>query len=117
MLLPLWQRLWSHDHRLRGGPEMTGAPMSLAERIRKISGLGLMASVSAQLAAQAQTDALEHAHWQTHDSAVVQLLALIASPEGQEALNEVEKLAVIAADFEARMTVNHPSYAHPGDVA
>ena len=94
---------------------MTQGPMTLAARVRKISGLGVMADASRQLGDLAQTYAVSSLHRRTQRDATAQLLALIASPEGQEALKRLEELAVIFADLGVAMAEADPPYVWVGD--
>lgn len=81
---------------------MTLVPMSLAERIRKISDLGLMADASKRLGDQAISYDVSSLHRRAQRDATAQLLALIATPDGQEALKRVQDyLGVIDATLVA----------------
>lgn len=93
---------------------MSAGPMTLAERVRKISGFAMMAQASQELAQKARSDALEHAHWQAFDGAIAALLGLAATPEGQEALRQLEVMAVFD-DAPADQTGRHSASDGDGE--
>lgn len=74
--------------------------MSPAARVRKISGLAVLADASKRLGDVAHDFAVSQLHRRAQRDATQQLLALIVSPEGQAALQQIEAVAA-AADQQA----------------
>ena len=94
---------------------MTQGPMTLAESVRKISTAAAKMAVHRQAAEASTSFDVADQHWEAYETEGHAVFALTGTPEGQEALKELEKMALIFADLGVAMAEADPPYVWVGD--